>query len=210
MPPPLVSRRRALSAGSCRWSRSRGNGRSRRIPDLLHTPQKDLGSDGPEWPAHRVFCGTADDRPGASPESVRPDTDEQGDCLDQKGLQMQAFCEAAEGIRTLDLLHGKRNVGSRASQEKSCKMPVSELHAISDAFQLMPRNRGGFRTETGLRTVSIGPTSALTDGGLTCRLTLRARGGAMVPLLLLLRVEQPAPPNRQPAVLLVRSSELYG
>jgi hypothetical protein len=24
------------------------------------------------------------------------------------GLQMQAFCEAAEGIRTLDLLHGKQ------------------------------------------------------------------------------------------------------
>ena len=33
------------------------------------------------------------------------------DCYNEKGLQMQAFLEAAEGIRTLDLLHGKRHVG---------------------------------------------------------------------------------------------------
>jgi hypothetical protein len=34
---------------------------------------------------------------------------------------MQAFSRAAEGIRTLDLLHGKRNLGSRASQENPAK-----------------------------------------------------------------------------------------
>ena len=34
---------------------------------------------------------------------------------------MQAFSEAADGIRTHDLLHGKRNVGSRASQESAAK-----------------------------------------------------------------------------------------
>jgi hypothetical protein len=53
----------------------------------------------------------ADGRPAASPESVRPDADEQADCARKKGLQIQAFLRAAEGIRTLDLLHGKKNAG---------------------------------------------------------------------------------------------------
>jgi hypothetical protein len=30
--------------------------------------------------------------------------------MNEKDLQMQAFLEAAEGIRTLDLLHGKQDV----------------------------------------------------------------------------------------------------
>jgi hypothetical protein len=34
---------------------------------------------------------------------------------------MQAFSEAAEGIRTLDLLHGKQNVGEGARQHLACK-----------------------------------------------------------------------------------------
>jgi hypothetical protein len=56
------------------------------------------------------FLEAADERRTASPESVRPDADEQGDCRDQKDLQMQAFSKAAEGIRTLDLLHGKQTL----------------------------------------------------------------------------------------------------
>jgi hypothetical protein len=35
------------------------------------------------------------------------------DCPNAKGLQMQAFLEAAEGIRTLDLLHGKQDLRRR-------------------------------------------------------------------------------------------------
>ena len=31
-------------------------------------------------------------------------------CPNEKDLQMEAFSRAAEGIRTLDLLHGKQNV----------------------------------------------------------------------------------------------------
>jgi hypothetical protein len=46
----------------------------------------------------------------ASPVSVRRDADALGDCPNEKGLQMQAFSEAAEGIRTLDLLHGKQTL----------------------------------------------------------------------------------------------------
>jgi hypothetical protein len=34
---------------------------------------------------------------------------------------MQAFSKAAEGIRTLDLLHGKQNLRSRPSHESPAK-----------------------------------------------------------------------------------------
>ena len=44
----------------------------------------------------------------AGPVSVRHDANAQADCAHEKGLHMQAFFEAAEGIRTLDLLHGKQ------------------------------------------------------------------------------------------------------
>jgi hypothetical protein len=44
----------------------------------------------------------------AGPVSVRREADAQADFAHDKDLQIQAFCEAAEGIRTLDLLHGKR------------------------------------------------------------------------------------------------------
>ena len=38
------------------------------------------------------------------------DADALLDCYNEKDLQMQAFSEAAEGIRTLDLLHGKQTL----------------------------------------------------------------------------------------------------
>jgi hypothetical protein len=47
---------------------------------------------------------------GAGPVSVRHDADAPADRTHQKDLQMQAFSEAAEGIRTLDLLHGKQTL----------------------------------------------------------------------------------------------------
>jgi hypothetical protein len=47
------------------------------------------------------------------------------DCVNEKDLQMQAFSEAAEGIRTLDLLHGKQNEWSRVSQGNACTRAVS-------------------------------------------------------------------------------------
>jgi hypothetical protein len=46
----------------------------------------------------------------AGPVSVRREADAQADCAREKGLQMQAFSRAAEGIRTLDLLHGKQTL----------------------------------------------------------------------------------------------------
>jgi hypothetical protein len=67
------------------------------------------------------FLEAADDRRTASPESVRPDADEQGDCAHEKDLQMQAFSKAAEGIRTLDLLHGKQSPRWHRSPQYACK-----------------------------------------------------------------------------------------
>jgi hypothetical protein len=74
-----------------------------------------------------VFLEAADDRRTASPESVRPDAEEQGDCRNEKELQMPAFCEAAEGIRTLDLLHGKQNVCFRFGADIPCKRRGSRV-----------------------------------------------------------------------------------
>jgi hypothetical protein len=45
-----------------------------------------------------------------------------------------------------------QNEGFRAVGDRRC-------------FPAFTANRGGFRTETGLGTVSIGPTTALTNGG---------------------------------------------
>jgi hypothetical protein len=87
------------------------NGRSRRNSRPSAGLQKDFGSDERESACKPgVFLEAVDDRPAASPESVRPDADEQGDCRNEKGLQIQAFPRAAEGIRTLDLLHGKQTL----------------------------------------------------------------------------------------------------
>jgi hypothetical protein len=52
---------------------------------------------------------SGDRPPGAN--WVPGDANAPADCAHKKGLQRQAFLEAAEGIRTLDLLHGKQFVG---------------------------------------------------------------------------------------------------
>ena len=49
-------------------------------------------------------------RVAAGPVSVRHDANAPADCPIEKGLQRQAFSRAAEGIRTLDLLHGKQTL----------------------------------------------------------------------------------------------------
>jgi hypothetical protein len=67
-------------------------------------------------PTNRLQIGcfltplTAGRPPGA--HWVPGDANAQADCGNEKDLQMQVFSKAAEGIRTLDLLHGKQNVES--------------------------------------------------------------------------------------------------
>jgi hypothetical protein len=58
-----------------------------------------------------------DGRVAAGPVSVRHDINAPANCADEKDLQMQVFSEAAEGIRTLDLLHGTQNPRLRPRTE---------------------------------------------------------------------------------------------
>ncbi len=63
----------------------------------------------------------------AGPVWVRREADAQADCAHEKDLQMQVFSRAAEGIRTLDLLHGKQGVCFRLGADIPCKRPVLGL-----------------------------------------------------------------------------------
>jgi hypothetical protein len=59
--------------------------------------------------------------------SLSGDADALLDCAHENALQMRAFSRAAEGIRTLDLLHGKQKVGIPSLPRKSFKIRVSDL-----------------------------------------------------------------------------------
>ena len=88
---------------------------------------------------------------GTIVQSLSAEADALPDCPKQKDLQIQAFSEAAEGIRTLDLLHGKQNVYGRFAHEKPCKPPGSltaGADSDSPAFTGKPR---GFGHPTGTR-----------------------------------------------------------
>jgi hypothetical protein len=60
-------------------------------------------------------------RSAAGPVWVRRDANAPADCAHGKDLQIQAFLKAAEGIRTLDLLHGKQNVCFPFGADIPCK-----------------------------------------------------------------------------------------
>jgi hypothetical protein len=48
---------------------------------------------------------------------------------------MQPFLEAAEGIRTLDLLHGKQNVGDWGGPQRACKPRVLARARLAAAVE---------------------------------------------------------------------------
>jgi hypothetical protein len=54
------------------------------------------------------FRGAAAAGRAAGAQWVPGDANAPADCTYEKDLQMRAFSRAAEGIRTLDLLHGKQ------------------------------------------------------------------------------------------------------
>jgi hypothetical protein len=61
-------------------------------------------------PANKPLCDlTAAGWPAAT-HWLPVDANAPADCVNEKDLQMPAFSEAAEGIRTLDLLHGKQTL----------------------------------------------------------------------------------------------------
>jgi hypothetical protein len=69
------------------------------------------------------------------------------DGFHEKDLQMQAFSEAADGIRTHDLLHGKQSVQPRSRTQSRWKQEVFELVGATRVPRLSPGNHGGLGTE---------------------------------------------------------------
>ena len=122
-------------------------------------PQDDFSSDERESACKpRVLLEAADERRTGSPESVRPDADEQGDSRDKKDLQMQAFSRAAEGIRTLDLLHGKQGVGFLLGADIACKCAGSGVGVVVELPRL-------YRQITGVCGPNVDPRCLLRGGG---------------------------------------------
>src|SRR6266498_1342798 len=62
---------------------------------------------------------------------------------------MQAFLRAAEGIRTLDLLHGKQCGRSPAEPLSPCKSTTFRLCSSGPFARLSPANHGSLWTECG-------------------------------------------------------------
>ena len=118
-------------------------------PTRRSPSQKVKGSNDPELPANRLFFSRVSCRLAAGPVSVRREADAPADCTDEKGLQMQAFSEAAEGIRTLDLLHGKQNVWFRLGADIPCKSGGCRVLVSPLEFPGFPREFTGFQAPNG-------------------------------------------------------------
>jgi hypothetical protein len=81
----------------------------------------------------------------AGAQSVPGDANAPADRPSEKDLQIQAFSRAAEGIRTLDLLHGKQNMLSPLGPEIPCKHTGSRAGGVfchSPAFTARSRGFG--------------------------------------------------------------------
>jgi hypothetical protein len=65
----------------------------------------------------------------------------------QKDLQMRAFQRAAEGIRTLDLLHGKQNL----RRQFGSSTPAKRLFLLASSRVTLP---GSYREITGVWVVN--------------------------------------------------------
>jgi DNA-binding transcriptional MerR regulator len=72
--------------------------------------QKVCGSRPSEMPSNERLWERPDGAPCAGPQWVHTDADALAGWRDEKGLQIAGFHEAADGIRTHDLLHGKQNL----------------------------------------------------------------------------------------------------
>src|SRR5215217_886294 len=79
--------------------------RSPEAPKELVVPRARLGAGGPGAPTRR---GRSHPLQGRGSAKVLVPRNRPLNCYAKKARQMQAFLRAAEGIRTLDLLHGKQ------------------------------------------------------------------------------------------------------
>jgi hypothetical protein len=74
---------------------------------------------------------------------VPSDADAPADCTPKRDLQTRAVWEAAEGIRTLDLLHGKQYIRASSAREMSCKRRTSDGLDGGLAFRELCGDTGG-------------------------------------------------------------------
>ena len=85
-------------------------------------------------PANKRLWERPDGAPFAGPQWVHTDADALADWGDEEGLQMQAFLRAAEGIRTLDLLHGKQSVKCRFCVD----IPANGRFLVTEGREWLP------------------------------------------------------------------------
>ena len=69
------------------------------------------------------------------------------DCYNEKVVQMQAFFEAAEGIRTLDLLHGKQSLDLSWARKTPANERLPTARPRAGVPRIVRRYRG-FRQGT--------------------------------------------------------------
>jgi hypothetical protein len=85
---------------------------------------------------NRLLKSTFRPRPRVATDTIvqlwSGDADALLDCYTKKDLQIQAFSRAAEGIRTLDLLHGKKYVKPRFQCPYECLLVVRCDRIASD------------------------------------------------------------------------------
>jgi hypothetical protein len=100
-------------------------------------------------------------------QSLSSDADALLDYYNEKALQMQAFLRAAEGIRTLDLLHGKQLLAF----PECPKMPANQrvlAHDRHDGVPGIALKSRQFRQGTDNER-SEGPAGSASSHG-TCRI----------------------------------------
>jgi hypothetical protein len=110
---PRTTPSSARSWGRSRSFRARSTGpaqeQSNRRPSA--GPQTLYGSDDRKFACKQALSrGRHQLETGAIVRSLSDDADALPDCSNEKDLQMQVFSEAADGIRTHDLLHGKQTL----------------------------------------------------------------------------------------------------
>ena len=109
-------------AEGCRWGRSTYPARSTLDPLQGRRSSKVLVA------RNRLLRAPFRARPRVAADtivqSLSGDADALLDCYNEKDLQTRAFGRAAEGIRTLDLLHGKQSAGLGAERNIPANRPL--------------------------------------------------------------------------------------
>jgi hypothetical protein len=123
-------------------------------------------------------------RLAAGPVSVRREADAPAGCTQKKDLQIAGLYKAAEGIRTLDLLHGKQNVSFPLALEIPCKPAGSRVWVSSCDSPAFTGSSRGFRHPMGTQQPyggrphwSSSRTSSLILRAMSSRIALTSSSG---------------------------------